>query len=156
MTTYTKNYFSPNDIKNILDCAVKNVETNINYYCLAPDKDFTRVRKLPFSTLFNFLMQLSSKSMNSNICDYFNNPIEMPSPAAVCQRRKLLYPDALRRVMRLFTDGMNCTRTYNVYHMIACDGTDVNIPYNPKDSETYHSPDKKGSKGYNRNYSPKK
>lgn len=149
MTTYTKDYFSPNDIKNILDRAVKNVEANINCYCLAPDKDFTRVRKLPFSTLFYFLMQMSSKSMNSNICDYFNNPDEMPSPAAICQRRKLLYPDALRRIMRLFTDGMNCTKTYNGYHMLACDGTDVNIPYNSKDSETYHSPDRKGSKGYN-------
>ena len=37
MTTYTKDYFSPNDIKNILDRAVKNVEANINCYCLAPD-----------------------------------------------------------------------------------------------------------------------
>ena len=74
---------------------------------------------------------MSSKRMNSNMCDCFNNP------------------DVLRRIMRLFTDGMNCTKTYNGYHMLACDGTDVNIPYNSKNSETYHSLDREGSKGYN-------
>lgn len=149
MTTNKKDYYSPSDIKDVLERAVHNVEENINCYCLAPDKDFTRVRKLPFSTLFDFLMQLSSKSMNSNICDYFHTPDTLPSQAAICQRRKLLYPDALRRVMRLFTDGVDCTRTYKGYYMLACDGSDINIPYNPNDKETYHSPNKEGQKGYN-------
>ena len=63
MTTNKKDYYSPSDIKDVLDRAVHNVEENINCYCLAPNKDFTRVRKLPFSTLFDFLMQLSSKSI---------------------------------------------------------------------------------------------
>ena len=55
MTTNKKDYYSPSDIKDVLDRAVHNVEENINCYCLAPNKDFTRVRKLPFSTLFDFL-----------------------------------------------------------------------------------------------------
>lgn len=46
MTTNKKDYYSPSYIKDVLERAVHNVEENINCYCLAPDKDFTRVRKL--------------------------------------------------------------------------------------------------------------
>lgn len=86
--------------------------------------------------------------MNSNLCDFFTFADDLPSQSAMYQRRNLLFPDALRRIMRLFTDNMTNLETFNGYYLLACDGSDINIPYNPDDIETFH-PGKDDSRGYN-------
>ena len=100
------------------------------------------------NALIKFLLIISDKSMNSNLCDFFTLADDLPSQSAMCQRRNLLFPDALRRILRLFTDNMTNLKTFNGYYLLACDGSDINIPYNPDDMETFH-PGKDDNRGYN-------
>lgn len=149
MTTNPNYYYAPSTIKNLLLTSIDSVVSNINCYTKSPDVDFTRVRKITADTLIKLILLMSTdKSMNSNLCDYFTLAYDLPSQSAMCQRRNLLYPDALRSVMRLFTDNMENLKTFNGYCLLACDGSDINVPYNPDDSETFHS-GTNGSRGYN-------
>ncbi|MGX8680075.1 MAG: IS4 family transposase [bacterium] len=50
--------------------------------------------------------------------------------------RSKLLPSAFLRVFHLFNRAFDCCRTYRGFHLIACDGTDVNIPYDPHDKGT--------------------
>ena len=129
-------YYAPSTIKNLFLTSIDSVVSNINCYTKNPVSDFTRIRKISASALIRFLLTISDKSMNSNLCDFFTLADDLPSQSAMCQRRNLLFPNALRRIMRLFTDNMTNLKTFNGYYLLACDGSDINIPYNPDDTET--------------------
>lgn len=129
MTTNPNYYYAPSTIRNLLDRAISSITDNINCYTKSPDVDFTRARKITADTLIKFILLMSTdKSMNSNLCDYFTLADDLPSQSAMCQRRNLLYPDAFRSVMRLFTDNMENLKTFNGYYLLAYDGSDINIP----------------------------
>ena len=114
MSTNPRDFYAPSTIKNLLLTSIDSVVSNINCYTKSPDVDFTRARKITADTLIKFILLMSTdKSMNSNLCDYFTLAYDLPSQSAMCQRRNLLYPDAFRRVMRLFTDNMENLKTFN-------------------------------------------
>lgn len=94
-------------------------------------------------------MERSDRGLNSVISTYCPSVDQMPSPSAFSQSRELVYPDALRRIMRLFTDSMNNLKTYHGYILLACDGSGIKTPYNPYNNETFHQ-SIEGSRGYNR------
>lgn len=148
MSTVSNYYYSPSTITRLLHKAVDTVGANIGCYCKSPGIDFTRKRKISFSDIVFMLMERSDRGLNSVISTYYPTADQMPSPSAFSQRRELVYPDALRRIMRLFTDSMNNLKTYHGYTLLACDGSDINTPYNPYDTETFHQC-KDGSRGYN-------
>lgn len=149
MSTVSNYYSSPSTIKKFLDQAVHTVEENIVCYCKSPGSDFTRTRKISFPDIFYMLLERENKGLNSIISTYYQTAEEMLSPSAFSQRRELVYPDAFRRIMRLFTDSMTNLKTYHGYTVLACDGSDINTPYNPDDMETFHQPSNKGVIEYN-------
>lgn len=144
-----KNYFySLSSIKRFLAEAIDMVHASIGCYSSNPGHDFTRTRKLPFDILVYVLMQLSAKSLNSDLADIYANKEDMPSASAFVQQRQKLDYEALYRVIRLFNDRLGNRKTYKGYYLLAVDGSAVNIPCNPDDKDTYHLPDS-SMKGFN-------
>ena len=73
-----------------LNDAINYVSSSIGCYCKSPGFDFTRKRKLPPEELMKFLIQFQSKSLSSEIGDYFTDifcchstAAEIGSPGAV-------------------------------------------------------------------------
>lgn len=142
-------HYSPDSLRQLLYKSIDNVCDNICCYCDLPGVDFTRKRLLPARTMIDLLIRYESKAINSELADYFVNSSHLPSSSAFCQQREKLYPEALYRVFRLFTDHIDNHKTYKGYYLLACDGSDLNIPFNPDDKSTLHN--QKGFKngGYN-------
>ena len=130
--------YSSGAVRKHLNDAIDFVCSSIGCYCSSPGTDFTRRRKLPADDLIKFLIQFQSKSLTSEIGDYFTDMDIPPSVSAVIQQRYKLDPDALYRVFRLFTDSIHVNSLFHEYRLLASDGSDINIPYAPEDSETYH------------------
>lgn len=131
-------HYSLGAVHKHLNDAINYVSSSIGCYCKSPGFDFTRKRKLPPEELMKFLIQFQSKSLSSEIGDYFTDMEVPPSVSAVIQQRRKLDPRALYRVFTLFTDSINVNNRFQGYRLLASDGSDINIPYNPEDSETYH------------------
>ena len=141
---------SENSIESVdsaLTKAISYVSQNIGCYVTNPGIDFSRHRNLTDEVLIRFLIQLQAKSINSELCDYFLNQ-SPPTASAFCQQRVKLDPEALARVFHLFSDTAPITNTWKGYQILACDGSDINIPYNPSDQETFVQSDP-SVKGYN-------
>ena len=139
--TYSAEY-----IRSALNKSVDLVSRSIDLYSSIPGISFSRNRKLPADTLMKLLIQMQDKGIKSELCDFFTDTV--PTDSAFCQQRQKLVPEALRSVMF----NMNCMlsrnlKTMNGYYLLACDGSDINIPYNPNDKETYHQT--RDWKGYN-------
>ena len=74
----------PDKILNVFNRSIKMVCSNIACYCNDPISDFTRKRKLPVETLIHFIIQMQSKSLNSELCEYFNDIDSSPTSSALC------------------------------------------------------------------------
>ncbi|MCH4014785.1 MAG: hypothetical protein LKE64_10750 [Solobacterium sp.] len=85
--------YSPGAVRKHLNDAIDFVCSSIGCYCSSPGTDFTRRRKLPADDLIKFLIQFQSKSLTSEIGDYFTDMDIPPSVSAVIQQRYKLDPD---------------------------------------------------------------
>ena len=126
----------PDKILNVFTHSIKMVCSNIACYCNDPVSDFTRKRKLPVVTLIHFIIQMQSKSVNSELCEYFNDIDSLPTASALCQQRDKLDISAFQRIMHLFVNAFDDYKTWKGYYVLACDGSDVNIAYDEKDVDT--------------------
>lgn len=133
-------YYSLSTIRSFLDRAIRTVSDNIACYSKDPGFSFTRNRKMNSADLMYYLIQLSDKSINSDLMYRYDSLAEMPSSSAVCQQRYKLDSLAMKRVFQLFTGEFENYRTYKGYYLLACDGSDINVCRNPKDKETYCVP----------------
>ena len=115
----------PDKILNVFNRSIKMVCSNIACYCNDPVSDFTRKRKLPAETLIHFIVQMQSKSLNSELCEYFTDLDSLPTASALCQQRDKLDISAFQRIMHLFVNAFDDYKTWKGYHVLACDGSDV-------------------------------
>ena len=126
----------PDKILNVFNRSIKMVCSNIACYCNDPVSDFTRKRKLPAETLIHFIVQMQSKSLNSELCEYFTDLDSLPTTSTLCQQRGKLDISAFQKIMHLFVNAFDDYKTWKGYHVLACDGSDVNIAYDEKDEDT--------------------
>jgi hypothetical protein len=56
-------------------------------------------------------------------------------------------PDAFKFLFSIFTESLtdiDVPKTFRGYRLLACDGSDINIPYNLEDAESFHqNPDRR-------------
>lgn len=127
-------YYSPRRIRKILDSSIDIAADNIHCYCNDPVSNFTRNRKLSVRTLIRCIMNFSSHSTVGELSYFFDDNDDMPTSSALCQRRKLLDPVIFKRINDLFVNSFDNLTTINGYHILAQDGSDINIPF--MDDET--------------------
>lgn len=119
-----------------LDAAIQITKATPAPYCLQNPLAFTRDRKLPFEKLIYFLMELGAKSVNSELCEFFLKEDDLPTDSALCQRRSQLDPSALLRVLYLFNKTHSNLKKFHGRHLLAFDGSAVNIPFDAQDPFT--------------------
>ena len=106
-------YYSPSKIKKNLNKSIDFTLQGIQNYCLDPVSNFTRNRKLSARTLIECIMNFSNHSTLSELSLFFSDMEDMPTPSALCQRRKLLNPEIFKRINRLFLCSFDNYSTIN-------------------------------------------
>jgi hypothetical protein len=104
-----------------------------------PEKDFTRKRKLGFSEMVRIILSMGGKSLNLELLDYFSYDTGAASCSAFVQQRGKLLPELFEKIFKEFTASLPKPKKYKGYRLLAADGSDLNIAYNPDDKDTYHS-----------------
>ena len=143
-------------IRSILnDCISDLVENHRDILCKNPDKDFIRSRCFPPEKILSILLRFGAKNSESELIDILDcgNTAKNINAAFLMQRAKL-GESCLPHLFRSFTEsvldepslGLG-SRLFHGRHLLACDGSDVNIAYNPLDPLTYIK--QKGKRGYN-------
>ena len=117
------------------------------------DSDFTRNRKLTFSDVIMIILSMTGCPIREELLDYFDYNISTATASAFVQARAKIRPEAFELLLHLFNKAYPCTETYKGYRLIAVDGSDLNIPYDNTDLDTYKSngPDTKGTNQFHIN-----
>lgn len=121
-------YGSPEGVKLALKSAISMVSENISCYVSDPAADMTRRRKITAEVLFNFFILKQGGSLRTEICRQMNGGEEFQASALSMQRYKISY-EAFSRILYLFNKSIKPRNTFHGFHILACDGSDVNIPF---------------------------
>ena len=110
----------------------------VNHLLSNIDSDFTRDRKLPFDDVIMIILSMAGCPIREELLDYFDYDINTATSSAFVQARAKVLPEAFEQLLHLFNNAYPCTETYKGYRLIAVDGSDLNIPYDPQDRTTLH------------------
>lgn len=73
------------------------------------------------------MLSMKGNSIGKDLLDYFE-PQELMTASAFVQQRDKLLPETFEYLFREFNDVCSDDLTYEGYHLLAVDGSDINIP----------------------------
>jgi hypothetical protein len=133
-------------LKSKLDDLIINASLNPNFF-KNPDSDFTRTRKLTFTSVFHSILTMGGNSLDYELLELFNFNNSTPSSSAFVQARDKILISAFSEVFSLFSGSLNNHRLFRGFRLLAVDGTNLNIFRNPKDIDSFVA--NKAHHGYN-------
>ena len=105
-----------------------------------PGQDFTRKRKLSFEKMVSFLLAMEGGSLTTELLKYFGCSVDVATSSAFVQQRGKIDSSAFSALFDLFVQKTDKEKYYKGLRLIAADGSDIHIPTNPNDQESYFPP----------------
>lgn len=127
-------------IKDRLLSCVNALTSRKADYVVQAQKDFTRSRELTFENMILILLKMGGLTLSKEL---FQLGFTISNSAFVQNRYKIKY----QAFQDLFKDFTAQIYPKTDYPILAVDGTDVNIPVDPTDLDTYF-PSSKGARHY--------
>ena len=139
-----------NAVKSTLLHCINDLDSIKSLFLQNPEADFTRDRKISFQSLIQFMLMSDGGSLQNELLKFLDFREDTPTKSAFCQQRVKVLPDAMMFLFSTFTERLEALddlKLFHNYRILAVDGSDINIPYNPSDTDSFH---KNGdSRGYN-------
>ncbi len=135
-------------LKKELLSAIEEVCKETTDIVLDPKRDFTRNRKLPLHEVIRCTVAMGGSSLKLELLDIMGCSPDMATSSAFVQQRAKLKPEALKKVLDSFNARCNKFREKEDLRILAVDGSDIQIPTNPHDHETFF-PGSNGQAPYN-------
>lgn len=123
--------------KNRLNTAINTISKMPDRFVKIPKIDFTRNRKLSLDTTIRIVLGMGGNSLSAELLEYFGYSDKTATSSAFIQARHKILPDAFQTIFQEFTLPAKHTKKHRGYRVLAHDGSDVNLPKNPDDIETY-------------------
>lgn len=121
---------SPNKLKQSLDSCIANMSIDRSRFIKNPTKDFTRNSKCNLETTVRIILSFENQCLSSELKNYFSafSLSKLPYKSTFVQQRKKFSDDAFKNLFNDFNVQHPFKKTKFGLHLLACDGTDVNIP----------------------------
>ncbi|WP_455529678.1 transposase [Ruminococcus sp.] len=137
-----------NIVKNKLNMLIRNMEKNNSDFVVDLKRDFVRKSELSFSKTMKFILGMGSRSLGSELMEFYGLDQKSVSVSAVVQRRTKILPAAFLHLFHKFNEAFSQTNFFHGYRLYAVDGSDIHIPTIPDDHSTHYNANV-NSKGYN-------
>ena len=139
--------FTVSEIRQNLFSVFESLLARRDEFLKNPASDFTRKKKISFAQTMLFPMIAGADNVATELLDLFGEK-DLPLPSAMIQRRNQIKKEAFQELFFQFNKTIPITKTFHGYRLIACDGTRLNLPYNPSDHNTLVD-NIKGRKAFN-------
>lgn len=137
----------PNKVKQILLRSILEIAHKREFF-KNPNSDFTRSRKLPFETVVKLILSMGGRSLDKELIDFFHLSSDTAASSAFVQQRAKISHAAFETLFHMFSQQTDTIRLYRGYRLFAVDGSDLHIPTNPRDPDSFY-PAANGQKPYN-------
>jgi hypothetical protein len=122
--------------KDILMSIISKQKENLNNFVCNPSKDFSRTRKLPYEKFILSLLTMEGSSLSNELLRQFGCDCTTASSSAFVQQRKKLFVYAMENLFQTFISKTDEPKTFDGLRLLAVDGSDIQIPTNPKDLDS--------------------
>jgi hypothetical protein len=139
---------NPDVLKLNLNNVIEEVEKNLSNYLIDPTKNFTRKRKLGFSTIMSLLIGMGGNTISKELWNHFGYSTSTVSASAFVQQRSKIKYQAIEDTFHSFVNKCDRQSLYKGYRLLAVDGSDIRLPTDKREVFTYLSNDDT-SEGYN-------
>jgi hypothetical protein len=129
---------NPGKIKKTLTKVIHEISNNKNEFVKNPEHDHVRKRKISFEGTMLTVLGMSGGSLTSELLSQFKCSKKAPSAAALVQQRNKILPSAFEKLFHDFTRKTSNAVTYKGYRLLAVDGSDIHIPTNKDDLDSYY------------------
>lgn len=135
---------TPSRIRRLFLRTIDAMEKHPDDFVLHPGRDFTRHRRLPLKDLILLMMSMETSSIGGEIHRFFSlrypkQPLaSRPSPSAFIHQCAKLNDHFFLTLLNRFNERFPLSKTKFGLHLLACDGTDLNIPAD-EDPDTFIS-----------------
>lgn len=116
---------------------IEKLSNQKDNFCKRPGKDFSRNRKQSFQNTILTILSLNGGSLSNEILKKYKYSINTPSAAAFIQQRAKLSDEAMPSLFRSLNEEMDDRRIYEGYRLIAVDGSNIHVPNNPYDADSF-------------------
>lgn len=128
----------PSYIKNTILKTINSMSSDIESFVRNPKVDFTRNRKCSFSDIILCILSMESHSTNREIRRFFQRKNKtIISSSAFNQQRKKINDETFPYLFSAINQILPFRKTYKGYHLLAVDGSDVNLPPLKDDITTF-------------------
>ena len=127
----------PNAVKERLTSLIAGMSASSGLFVKNPTKDFTRDRKLPFESVMHLLIAMGGNSIYKELLEAQGYNASTATTSAFVQQREKILPVAFEFLLHEFTQTHSEPKKYKGYRLFAVDGSDLHIPTNPDDAETF-------------------
>lgn len=135
------------DVKRKLDDAISQL-CNISWmFSKRPCRDFTRDRKLPFRKVVSILLSMEGGTLATELLRHFGCSADIASSSAFVQQRSKIDISAFTSLFDLFVQNTYVSKLYKGFHLFAADGSDIQIPTDSRDPDSYF-PGSNGQSAY--------
>ena len=120
---------SPSTVKKRFFDVLHDTEENISKFVKFPGRDMTRKRDCTFTDTILVTCSFSAKRLNTELFDFFYaKGKRIPSKSALTQQRNKLNDGLFPHIFCSFNEKIPFRKTYKGLHLIAVDGSDLNLP----------------------------
>lgn len=131
---------TPATIRTALYDIVNDMAMHNEAFVKRPGKDFSRERICSFTNVILNIITKESHSLNRELANHYNVwKKQPPTKSAFCQARQKIKPESFLYLLKTFNDKFPFKKTYKGLHLLACDGTDSNIPADSNDTASFIS-----------------
>jgi hypothetical protein len=136
----------PNEVKGKLTQLITAMTKTLSQFVKAPGKDFSRERKLPFGKMMEIVISMGGNSVYKELLESQGYDVNTATTSAFIQQRSKILPFAFEHLLNEFTRTHQASKKYRGYRLLGVDGSDLHIPTNPDDIESYtqRKPDTRG------------
>ena len=124
-------------VKEKLSSAIAQLCETSWMFAKDPDRDFTRERKLPLREVISVLLCMEGGSLSGELLRYFGCCQHTASSSAFIQQRQKINEFAFPSLFDLFVRNTDKDNLYKGYRLLAADGSDIQIPTDPKHTDSY-------------------
>lgn len=129
---------SPKSIRSKLSDSIQQLQKNRTLAFQNPESDFTRKGKCGFEKTINTILHFGASKIPTELRSYFGHHLkDIPTSSAFVQQRAKLSAGVFPFLFHHFNNAIPFSKTENGFHWIACDGSDINLPTNRKDTENF-------------------
>ena len=127
-------------VKNSLLHIISSMVSHPEDFCMHPRTDFSRNRKLDFSTLLQLIISMEAGTVRDELLKFFSYDKDTASNSAFFQQRAKLTDNALPYLFQAFNSLYPCSLYKNKYQLLAADGSSFTFTRNPLDGDSYFAP----------------